>query len=313
MGPIKIKGFSLLELVIGLTLLAVLTGLSLNGFSSLFNQQQKQTKAIQESTDEQLLNLFLRNRLNGTKGFSNLYFHVPGQANNFQSIGPGIFVSQTEDPVSHQLKDTIYIVSKNSQRGELPNLGSLQLPSGIINGVSGNLPLGSFTDREYHIISKIQRSDMALVTVAGNANPDGTFKYSYSTNSNTEIQSPTYYFNSAPNFQQIYASGDSVTRADITKISLDDKGNLTKTDLASDLTQQIGAGTTLNQFTVEYMSHTPKAPCGNMATNNNYSHDWSQVNNITSIPGVCYQYINSLRINYTLQSGRPYSYEFKVN
>lgn len=309
----KRKGFTLVELLIGLALGAIFWILAIRAFSAISNLQKRKSDEVLASTQSKQVSLYFRGRFSGSKSFSNLGFHVPNT--NFNSLGPGFYVhSNSSGPATPKTSDTLYVVNSNGVTFTLPP--GIQFQQFNSSETRLLIPAAGWPQNppqvgEYQIISRIQRCDLArVVEVVPNPAAPAIPFIKYSTNSTVDNLSPNYspnasaILNPGSTYQAIYSPGDTIYNADITEISLNANGALTTRDLRSNAPRELD--TQIEQFTVEYSNNNP-LQCTGSNTNGAFSHDWAQIN----APN-CYQFIERIKIN-IVKSGKTESLEFRVN
>ena len=303
------KGFSLIELLVGLILGAVVLMIGVKALSILTSQQKGQAKSLSEASQAQEVSQYFKSRFNGTKGFSKLRFHVPNTA--FNSVGPGFYVASSG---TNSTSDSLYLVTSVARVFTLE-------PGTSFVGISGTAdtnflfnPARSFTPLpvvgDYHAISRIQVTELAKVksinTVLNPANPAGpnlVSSFTYVTNSNTDASSPTYIAPS--NFQLTFATGDTIHKVEMTKIWINE-GALTAQDLSSGTSRVLAPS--VSEFTVKFKNRDTPPQCPASSDGNTFDHDWSKVNTSAA----CYEYLTHIEVRY-FSNEKYRSSEFQVN
>lgn len=303
------KGYSLIELIVGLTLGAVVMLIGVKAISTLTGREKSQSNSLTDSSHAQDINIYLRGRFGGTKSFNKLRFHVPNTS--FNSIGPCFYVNSSG---TNSTADSLYVVYNTAKLFDLDGGSSFVSLSGTPNIKLVFSPPREFAKLpevgDFHAISRIQMSELAKIasieTTPNPANPSGPALVSsitYATNSNLEPSSPTH--NLPSNFQATFTAGDSVHQVEMVRIFLDN-GNLTAENIRLGNNRVLTSS--ISEFTVKFKNNNTPTDCPASSPADSFDHDWSKV----SSDSKCYEYITSIQIRFVLNE-KSHTLEFNVN
>lgn len=302
------RGISLLELVLGLLVTSILFHASSSLFRHLMVLEKSSRVEMETRQTSELIAQFLKVRLEGTKGFQNVSFKVPGTA--FYSQGAGFFVQPDKNLVGEDTPgiDRIFILHRETLPAFVSLAQNFSNPSVLeIRSSNPNYKISDlFNVGNLLVLSTLKYAEVLKVV----SPPAQAVNSPISINSSQGSYDFTYSETGSPvSPTQAYQAGDPVFKASLLLIGIQN-GELKSQVFGSSTTHTIARGVT--SFSASYHLNQAANPCGTIQTpSNSYTRNqWTDLNSGPSHS--CYSRLDSLRIEYSLPSKR-FAQTFGVN